>query len=179
MLRPCIFSLLVTGVFASGTAGAADDSGLYVGLGIGEAHNEAGRFRFKDSVAKVFAGYAINDYLAAEVAYLDPQEAEVRLRDARLALDAKGVIVSTIASLPLHERWSLFGKIGWSFYDVREIAENDGERETASASDDDFAWGLGTAVMIGERWSVRFEYEAVEVSEGAFDTVTVGGAVRF
>jgi OmpA-OmpF porin, OOP family len=179
MFRSCIVSLLATAVFATLPAGAADDSGFYVGLGIGEANNQTGPFRFEDSTAKAFAGYAFNDYFAAELAYVDPQEAEVRIEDGRLALDARGAILSAIASLPLHERWSLFGKVGWSYYDVREIAENDGERETASESDDDFAWGLGTAVKIGAGWSIRFEYEAVEVSEGEFDTLTLSGTLRF
>lgn len=94
-------------------------------------------------------------------------------------MDSDGVIVSAITSLPLHERWSLFAKVGWTSYDARQIVENDGERETASESDDDFAWGLGTTVKIGRLWSLRLEYEAVEVSEGAFDAITVSGTVRF
>lgn len=179
MLKQWMVGVLATGVFASSAAGAADDSGFYVGLGVGKAHNEAGPFRLDDSVVKAFAGYAFNDYFATEVAYVDPQEADDTIDDARLALDVDGVIVSTIASLPLHERWSLFGKVGWAFYDGRQIFVIDGEREAASASDDDFAWGMGTAVKIGEGWSVRFEYEAVEVSEGAFDAFTLSGTVRF
>ena len=179
MFRQCIVGLLATGAFASSPADAGDDPGFYVGLGLGQAHNEAGRFRFDDSVVKAFAGYAFNDYLAAELAYVDPQEADDTIEDVRVTLDVDGVIVSTIASLPLHERWSLFGRLGWAFYDGRQTVENDGEREAASASDDDFAWGLGTAVRIGSLWSVRLEYEAVEVSEGAFNAVTLSGAVRF
>jgi len=179
MFKHCIAGLLATGVFASFPAGAADDSGFYFGLGVGKAHNEAGPFRLDDSVAKAFVGYAFNDYLAMEVAYVDPQEADDTFEDARLMLDVDGVIVSTIASLPLHERWSLFVKVGWAFYDGRETLVIDGEREAASASDDDFAWGLGTAVKIGTRWSMQLEYEAVEASEGAFNAVTVSGAVRF
>ena len=52
------------------------DSGFYVGVGIGEAHNEVGRYRLEDSVVKAFVGFAFNDYFATELAYLDPQEAE-------------------------------------------------------------------------------------------------------
>ena len=35
------------------------------------------------------------------------------------------------------------------------------------------------AVKIGRLWSLQLEYAAVEVSEGAFDTLTVNGVVRF
>jgi opacity protein-like surface antigen len=179
MFKQWMVGVLVTGVLAVSAADAADDSGFYVGAGVGQASNEVGRFRLEDSVVKAFVGFAFNDYFAAELAYLDPQEAEEGFDDGRVAIDVQGAIVSAIASLPLHERWSLFGKLGWTYYDARQIVENDGERETASESDDDFAWGLGTAVKIGRLWSLRLEYEAVEVSEGAFDTITVSGTVRF
>jgi OmpA-OmpF porin, OOP family len=181
MVKQWMVGVFVTGVLAASAAQAADDSGFYVGAGVGQASNEVGRFRLEDSVVKAFVGFTFNDYFATELAYLDPQEAEERFDDVdgRLAVDSDGVMVSAIASLPLHERWSLFGKVGWTYYDARQIVENDGERETASQSDDDFAWGLGTAVKIGRLWSLRLEYEAVEVSEGAFDTITVSGTVRF
>jgi hypothetical protein len=179
MFKHCIAGLLATALFASFAARAADESGFYVGLGVGKAHNESGPFRLDDSVAKAFVGYAFNEYLAMEIAYVDPQEADDTFEDARLMLDVDGVLVSTIASLPLHERWSLFCKFGWAFYDGRETLVIDGERQVGSASDDDLAWGLGTAVKIGARWSMQLEYEAVEVSEGAFNAVAVSGTVRF
>jgi opacity protein-like surface antigen len=179
MFKRWMVGVLATGVLASSPACAADESGFYVGVGIGQAHNEVGRFRLEDSVVKAFVGFAFNDYFATELAYVDPQEAEEGFDDGRVAVDVDGAIVSAIASMPLHERWSLFGKVGWTYYDARQIVENDGERETATQSEDDFAWGLGTAVKIGRLWSLRFEYEAVEVSEGAFDTISVSGTVRF
>jgi len=181
MVKQWMVGVLAMGVFATSASSAAEISGFYVGAGFGQAYNEVGRFSLEDSVVKAFVGFAFNDYFATELTYIDPQEAEERFDDVdgRLAVDSDGVMVSAIASLPLHERWSLFGKVGWTYYDARQIVENDGERETASESDDDFAWGLGTAVKIGRLWSLRFEYEAVEVSEGAFDTITVSGTVRF
>lgn len=181
MFKRWMVSVLATGVFAATTATAADEAGFYVGAGVGEARNEIGRFTLEDSVLKAFVGFAFNDYFATELTYIDPQKASERFEDVdgSVAVDAEGVILSAIASLPLHERWSLFGKVGWSAYDVKQIVENDGERETASASEDDFVWGLGTAVKIGARWSLRLEYEAVEVDEGEFDTLTVSGTVRF
>jgi opacity protein-like surface antigen len=179
MFRQCIAGFIAAAIFAAGRADAADDSGFYIGLGLGQAHNEAGRFRLDDSAVKAFVGYALNDYLAAQVALLDPQQADDTIEDVRLTLDPEGVIVSTVASLPLHERWSIFGKLGWAFYDIDQTIENDGEIAAASASDDDFAWGLGTAVKIGAGWSIQLEYEAVEVSAGAFNAVTMSGTVRF
>lgn len=184
MYRQCIVGLIATGVLAAGCASAADDSGFgdsafYVGLGVGEARNETGDFRLDGPVAKAFAGYAVNDYFAAEVAYVDPQDAHDTIGDVRVGLDVKGVIASAVLSAPLLESWSLFGKLGWAFYDGRETVEIGGARASASASDDDFAWGVGTAVKIGSRWSVRLEYEGVEVSEGAFKALTVSSAVRF
>jgi OmpA-OmpF porin, OOP family len=179
MFKQWMVGVFAIGVLAASAADAADDSGFYVGAGVGRASNEVGRFRLEDSVVKAFVGFKFNDYFATELAYLDPQEAEEGFSDGSVAIDVEGAIVSAIASLPLHERWSLFGKVGWTYYDARQIVENDGERETASQSDDDFAWGLGTAVKIGRLWSLRLEYEAVEVSEGAFDTITVSGTVRF
>ena len=72
MFKQWMVGVLATGVFASSAADAADESGFYVGVGIGEAHNEVGRFRLEDSVVKAFVGFAFNDYFATELAYIDP-----------------------------------------------------------------------------------------------------------
>jgi outer membrane autotransporter protein len=97
----------------------------------------------------------------------------------RVALDVRGVIAAAVLSAPLLESWSIFGKLGWAFYDGDQTVDIGGVRESASASDDDFAWGVGTAMHIGSRWSVRLEYEGVESSDGDFKALTVSGAVRF
>ena len=96
MFKQWMVGVFATGVFATSASSAADDSGFYVGAGIGQAYNEVGRLSLEDSVVKVFLGFAFNDYFATELAYIDPQEAEERFDDVdgRVAIDSDGVIVS-------------------------------------------------------------------------------------
>jgi opacity protein-like surface antigen len=76
-----IIATLATALLAASPAFAADDSGFYVGAGIGEFgleldHSDLIRFDGSDTAFKVLGGYQLMKYFAVELEYIDAGEAE-------------------------------------------------------------------------------------------------------
>lgn len=173
--------LAILCLILSGTVHAAEDSGPYVGAGIGTASNEDEESGIddNDTAFKVFGGYSFNKYLAVELAYLDAGTMQERFGASTLELDADGVIVSAIAAVPLGEWVSVFGKLGYAFYDVEATLRNGNSSISESESDEDLAYGIGAKVDFNETFGLRAEYEVVDVPDGNFNVISVGGVVRF
>ena len=158
----------------------AQESGFYVGAGVGEATDEISDVGFKDSdtAFKVFAGYAVNKYFAAELAYVDAGTFEDNLGSLNVQLSPTGVIASLVGSLPLGESFSLFGKLGYAFSETDQTIRQGNFRDTDGESSEDFAYAAGAALHFG-KFTLRAEYEVVDVSGGDFDAVFVNALFKF
>ena len=180
MFRQFMIGTLASAALIGGHANAAgDDSGFYAGLGVGRATNENDDFKLESNLLRPFVGYSFNKYFAVEVAYVDPEEADDTVGPVRLTLDPKGVVTAATVGVPLTEHWSIFGKLGWAFYDVDQTIRIDDLAQSESESDDDLVYGAGTAVRPGDRFELRLDYEVVDVPDGDFDSFTLSGIVRF
>ena len=149
-------------------AQAASAEGFYAGAGLGSARVKADGFKDDDLGFKIFGGYSFNDYLAAEVEYLDGGTA----KDDGIKLKPEQFGVSVLGSLPVNETFSLFARVGFTSWEVKQSG---GGKE----DDEDLLYGLGAALNIGEQFQVRAEYEAVDVDGGDFDFWGVSGVFKF
>lgn len=75
---------IVAALFAI-AAHAEDDSGLYLGVGIGEATNESGEFKGSDTAFKIFGGYAFNPYLSGRAGLCGSGTQEDSIDDVEIA----------------------------------------------------------------------------------------------
>jgi OOP family OmpA-OmpF porin len=173
--------LTILCLIVSGTVHAAEESGPYLGAGIGTATNEDEESGLDDSdtAFKLFGGYSFNKSFAVELAYLDAGTMEERFGPSTLEIDASGLIVSAIAAVPLGQWVSVFGKLGYAFYDVEATLRNGNSSISESESDEDLAYGIGVKVDFNKIFGLRAEYEVVDVPDGDFNTISVGGVFRF
>ncbi len=142
----------------------------------------------------VFAGYRFNRNFALELGYLDlgAVTAELmnstRVDGARLdaegeaRLDATGILLSALISIPVGQRVSLFGRLGVLRWDgdlsatasgrIRLGGRNisfDGLNESRKRSGTDGAYGGGVRFAFNENLAVRAEFtrfEAIDVNSG-------------
>jgi opacity protein-like surface antigen len=145
----------IIGVNLAITAHAAEDSGLYLGAGIGEATIESGEFDESDTAFKVFGGYAFNRYFSAELAYVDAGTQEGRIGDIQVANESNGIIASALASLPIGEVFSLYAKLGYAFYDSETTFRLGDLQETESESDEDLTYGIGVEFAVWRGLKLR------------------------
>lgn len=158
---------------------AEEDSGLYIGLGVGEATNESGEFKGSDTAFKVFAGYAFNRYLSVELAYVDAGTQEDRIGDIDVANESSGIIASAVGSLPLSRVFSLYGKLGYAFYDADTTFRLGNMQETEGGSDEDLVYGAGIELAVWSGLKLRAEYEVIDVNDGDFDILSVNATYKF
>jgi OOP family OmpA-OmpF porin len=176
---------LVTGfviftAFANATTHAADDdSGFYVGAGVGEANNKSGEFDGSDTALQVFGGYAFNKHFALELAYLDAGTQDDRIGDVEVTNESSGILVSALGAVPIGPVVSLYGKVGYAFYDATATFRSGSLEETESGSDERPVYGIGVELAVLRGLRFRAEYEIVDVSDGDFEIVTVSATYRF
>jgi OOP family OmpA-OmpF porin len=188
--RMALNAMALLGLLASSTVLAEIQPGLYVGAGVGKATIELDDedgfgFDSDDTAFKVFGGYNFNQYFAIEAAYFDggaPEETVISVPGARgtIEVGTTGLIASVLGRVPLGDMFSLYGKLGFASYDAEikgrvngnVVAEDDG-------SDDDVAYGVGAAFNLGASFELRAEYEAISISDGDFNMLTVNGLFKF
>jgi OOP family OmpA-OmpF porin len=179
--RVALNGLVLAGMFASASALAADP-GFYAGAGVGKAsiEEDVTGFDADDTAFKVFGGYNFNKNFAVEVAYFDGGNPDDRIGIGSIEATISGLNISAVGRLPVNEVFSVFVKGGLASYEV-EADGRIGNRVVATEkdSDEDLSYGIGAAFNIGTSFEVRGEYEAIDVSDGAFSVLSVSGVYKF
>ena len=164
----CILSLIAASVLAA-TPAVAQDTGFYVGAGIGDFGIDVGGFDGSDVGYKVFGGYRFIDYLALEVEYLDGGTVE----DRGFEIDVSGFNLSAVGILPLGERFDIFAKLGMIFWD----ADTNG---FGSDSGEDFSWGVGGGFRFTDQFGMQLEYQGFEIEDtDTVDMISLGASWQF
>jgi OOP family OmpA-OmpF porin len=179
-----IIATVATALLAATPAFAADDSGFYVGAGIGEFgleldHSDLIRFDGSDTAFKVLGGYQLMKYFAFELEYIDAGEAEDIWRGEYEGYSVKvtntiglsGFNASAVGILPLGEKFSLLGKVGVIYWDAdlkekvyyEEFDNTDSFKDSDSGND--FSWGVGAAFDFTDHVGVRVEYQGFEIED--------------
>jgi len=191
-MKKTIFAAVATTLLAASPAFAADDSGFYVGAGLGNFALDSDTiyggkdFDSSDIGFKVFGGYQFLKWLAVEVEYIDGGDPDDVFRsevfpDDRFKVTAgiSGFPVSAVGILPIGEQFNVFGKLGFIYWDADgsgKIRNADGTVVKASVDEDgtDFAWGVGGTWNITENFGARVEYQGFEISD--FNSVDFASA---
>ena len=186
-------ALLVGGSMLSGSALAQ----VYVGFSAGQADVDESmaipglidpgpnaRVDGKDGAFKLFGGYQFNPNFALEAALVDLGDVSYsgtfagatvtggRIQNSGLNLSAVGVV-------PLGQSFVLFGKVGMFMWysEATDVTAGFGFRSEEDGAD--LSVGLGASVAIGQRVSLRAEWERFDMSNVDVDLVTLGFAYRF
>lgn len=130
---------------------------------------------------KVFGGYKVAPNLAIEGSYIDFGEGEAdgsipvipgvntAPNATALTTNATGFGVSGVASAPVNDQVSLFGKVGFLAWERETVATvgnvgvtNSTVKQTADTDGVDLSLGAGAEYKINENWGVRGEVEHFE-----------------
>lgn len=196
--------LLAALALTTGTAIAAD-TGFYTGVSVGTGSFAVNTTKatnvFENGFASVgidlnttsfnksndattwglFGGYRINDWLAAEITYLDLSGAEYRGKGtARYGTNtavvpvttkadwsASGWPLSVLGIWPIDDTWELFGRVGVFIgdvdlkYSVRNDLTDERVSRSTSQSSTQFLGGAGVQVNFLDTWTGRVEWQGM------------------
>jgi OOP family OmpA-OmpF porin len=179
--RFALNGLAMLGLAFGAAANAEDAPGFYAGASLGEASVEVSDAGFdgSDTSFKVFGGYTFNQHFAVEATYFDGGSAEERAGPVVVGVDVSGLMASAVGRLPVGESVTLFGKLGFAKYDAEVSARANGFSASDDVGDEDLSYGIGGEFRFSPTFGLRAEYEIVDVSDGEFNNLSVGGFFRF
>ena len=120
-----------------------------------------------DTGAKIFAGWTFFKFFGLEAGYYDmgnPENNQIKADITAFGLSARGI-------LPIGKHFELFAKAGYMAWDLESNVGDD--------DDEDLIYGAGAAWVFGEHFSIRGEYEILDVDGADVDLYSLGAAFRF
>jgi OOP family OmpA-OmpF porin len=202
------FALVAGALLAASPAMAADDSGWYIGAGLGnfalsseniafdvngDEFNTGRDFDGSDFAFKILGGWQWNQYIAFEGEYFDGGTAEDKFDfnylgdDGQLTIetDTNGWVFSGLGILPLGESFNVFAKLGFVYWDVEakgvlKYADIQESASLGSESGTDFAWGIGGTWNMTDNMGLRAEWQVFEISDfNSVDLATASFIYKF
>jgi OOP family OmpA-OmpF porin len=202
--------LVAAAVLGSTFAGAAD-SGWYVGVNAGQSMAKIDDTRIanglvgsgftsviisdhdRDTGYKVFGGYQFNKNLALEGGVFELGQfgfdaATLPAGTLNGTIKLRGINIDLVGSLPITQKFSVFGRIGANYAEARDTFAGTGAvvvlNPNPGAFDTHPKVGLGLQYALSESVAVRAEMERYRINDaignkGDIDLVSVGLVYRF
>ncbi len=159
-------------------AAFAADPYFGVGTGISVIHDVG--FLDVDAGYKVFGGARVGEKLAIEAGYIDFGAPDQYIFTFKGEYDVWALGVWAKPIVPVSPKFELFAKVGFAYWELDSTRSFLG-LPPVSVSDDgnDFAWGLGAAWDLSDRFSLQLEYEEVNVPIDKAALWSVTGVFHF
>lgn len=190
----------------------AQDSGWYAGVNIGQSKAKIDDARITSSLLgaeftgisindrdhhlgfKVFGGYQFNKYFALEGGYFDlgkfgfTANTAVPVGTLNGDMSLKGLNLDAVLSLPLTEKFSVFGRVGLAYADAKDSFSGTGQVTVLDPNPSkraaNYKFGGGLQYDFTESFGMRAEAERYRVNDaignkGDIDMVSLGALFRF
>lgn len=163
------------------TPQATAQSGWYIGGSVGKSNIDddiamgglitSGTVEGSSTGFKIFGGYQFNNYFALDLALVDLGKAKYSGTYFNVpvtggTIEIWGLNMSAVGILPVHESFSVFGKVGVFAWGAEARDTTGGLSFSSSESGADFSFGLGMSYNFTKNWSARFEWERFKVGGG-------------
>ena len=188
---------LFVGILLSASTGALAQSpgaGIYLGGALGQAtfkewcttggtpNASFNSCKDSDSAWKLLGGYRFNRYFAIEASYIEWGEVTANVNLGvpptviEVAASQHSYGLAAVGTLPLAERFELFGKAGLlqNEQETRRISPNP---STFNRDETGFHYGVGAKYAFTRNWAVRGEWEKTEKLK--VELLSIGVEYRF
>ena len=134
----------------------------------------------KDTSWKILGGYRFNRYVAAEATYIDWGEVTATVRNnangrtVDVAASQSSYGLAVVGTLPLGERFELFGKAGFL---NTEQDQRVSPSSTASRDESELHYGLGARFLFTRSFAARAEWETTDKLK--VEMLSIGVEYRF
>lgn len=179
-----ITAITVTSLCLGLATGASAQEGFNVGGAFGKGYLDEDingvAIDSDSSVYRLFAGYGFTPYLGVEVAYLDlgtfRETIDVGGTPVPVAVSADGFQLGGIATIPLSERFSLKGRLGYFFFDGESEANGVIEAEPSESRP---YVGAALAFGLNEKVDLQLGIDYLDTEDADPLLAMLGLTVRF
>lgn len=178
-------TMLVASALALGSASAVaemeQNSGFYMGTTAGIYTLDINDIDFDANAPalRVLGGYQFNRYFSVEGSYTFLMKASEDILGAEVDVDGGALEASARGSFPLNDSMELYGRLGFTAYDMNVDVNAFGFSGSADEKDEDFTWAVGGKLGLTDRLSVIAEYQWVNVSDADLGLITAGMTYAF
>lgn len=158
---------------------AADQNSFYGSLGGGAYRLKSDGFNDTAPTTSILGGYNLNENVAFEASYSRLFESRDTIEGIDARVDGNAWDLSTKLSVPMGNRLSPYGRLGWSYLDTSLRLSDDGDVTRLNGYDDAFTWAVGTGIKLSDRYSLSGEYSRVLVNDADFDRMSLNLNFRF
>lgn len=166
---------------------AKEEPHFFVGLGLGQSKLDGAcdgvpNCDNKDIAWKVFGGYQFTNYFSLEGGYIDLGKAKVSgsgtnailgTYSGTVSVDAWGTFLNAVFTLPIHENFGVFGKVGAAYTEATGKVSGTSSvfgSGSFSESDDGIDWTYGLGINLNfKQFTIRAEWERYNGVGGDFD----------
>jgi len=164
-MKTIIAVLLLTTAMSPAMAAKSYDSDMrtpkiYIGVSGGKDSTDIPAISTSSTAYSVFAGYAFNNYVAAELGYTSFGSLDLGTPDT---MKSSAANLSVVGSLPLGKAVSLFGKVGYAST-VTELTVGGITLPTESTGN--ATYGAGIQFNFGQRVAMRLGYDNYKIMVG-------------
>jgi len=156
------------------------NAGLYLGGEVNSTAVSAVTFEdtfgdFSDRAAGygLTAGWKFGQVFGVEAQYLKPES----LEDKGLTVDAEGWTVSGLGFIPLGEKWSIFGEVG--YYDFSTDLEVDEQPSESLSGDSGVLFGAGVNWEFVNNFNARLGATLYDSEGASVNQVALGLLYEF
>ena len=176
--RKIVGACVLVGAMTGGVV-HAEDSGYYIGAGIGQSRQKFTDFDGKDTSFKLYGGWSFNKYFAVEAGYINGGTQSDSFEGVNLDISNEGLFVEGLAKWPLGSVVAPYAKFGYVFYESTAKLSSGSQSVSETESDSDFIYGGGLEFKLGDNVRLRAEYEEVNLPDTAFDNYTLAISWKF
>jgi OOP family OmpA-OmpF porin len=118
----------------------------------------------KDTAYKIFGGYQFNTSFGAELGYVNLGKATISGVDPIVGpvsanIKAKGFELLAVGTVPLADKFSAYGKLGFFRWDLDAAVAVSGLSGSLSENGTDLTYGIGVKYDIAKNIGARLEWQ--------------------
>lgn len=189
--RPALAIAAAAGVLLASPGASAQERGPYLGASLGQAKltewcDTSGAppgfvllaCEDTDSAWKLFGGYRINRYLAAEATYVHWGKVTGTVGGPTgISAEQTSLGIAAVGNLELAPQFSVFGKLGLLISEQQIRRSGAGSSSTVEGEETEFHYGLGGRFSFTPNWAARAEWERTEKLK--VEMLSIGVEYRF
>jgi OmpA-OmpF porin, OOP family len=165
------------------------DAGWFVGGSVGQSKSDCGTSIAgsscddSDTALRIFGGYQWNRHIGLEVGYATLGEVKASVGALSATAEAKAFDLMAVGTLPVAEKFNVFGKLGWFKADT-DVSSNFGVSGSDSSSG--LTYAVGAGYDFNKNFGLRLEWQRYtdvggnnSGGETDVDVMSIGVVYRF
>jgi OOP family OmpA-OmpF porin len=183
--RYLILAMLFSALSLGSAPASSQDAGLYAGFNFGQSKvrnlcEGLTNCDDKDTALSIFAGYQVNRNFGVEFGYADLGKFSGSVPGISVTGEVTGFELSAVGTLPIDQKFALYGKLGFFMWDVDVRGSAGGFGFSGSDDGTDPTLAIGARYSFTRNVAMQVQWQRYfDVGDSDIDVIGVGLLFRF